>query len=143
MNKKLFVIPAVFLTLLFGQFSPVYANGGSSSYTSSGNNTSTYTSSGDNTTSSGGSITLTNPLAANSLTEFFMSILSILLIFAVPLIVLYIIFAGFRYVMAQGKPEEVKKASLALLYAVIGGLIILGANIILAVIQGTIDAFGV
>ena len=89
----------------------------------------------------GGAVTINNPLPDITLMGFFISILEILLVFAVPLIVFFIIFAGFKYVMAQGKPEEIKTASRALLYAIIGGLIILGAWIILAVIEGTVAAF--
>lgn len=63
------------------------------------------------------------------------------MIFAVPLIIFMIIYAGFTYVMAQGNETKVSTANRALLYAVIGGVIILGANVILAVIQGTVDSF--
>lgn len=94
-----------------------------------------------NQNGSDGSITIFNPLGKQTLLGFFQDILSVLLIFAVPLIVFFIIYAGFKYVMAQGKPEEIQTAGKALLYAIIGGLIILGANIILAVIEGTINAF--
>lgn len=74
---------------------------------------------------------------------FLQDLLNVIMVFAVPLIVFMIIYAGFTYVMGRGNPGEVQKASRALLYAVIGGVIILGANIILAVIQGTVDAFKV
>lgn len=73
--------------------------------------------------------------------EFIQDILDVILIFAVPLIVFFIIYAGFNYVMARGNPGKVADASRALLYAVIGGVIILGAYVILEVISGTIDAF--
>lgn len=63
------------------------------------------------------------------------------MVFAVPLIVFMIIYAGFMYVTAQGEPGKIGQAHKALLYAVIGGVIILAANVILAVIQGTVDAF--
>lgn len=89
----------------------------------------------------GDSSSLENPLRSNDLMEFLQEILDVIMIFAVPLIVFMIIYAGFLYVMARGNEGEVTKASKALLYAVIGGVIILGANIILAVIAGTVDAF--
>lgn len=93
--------------------------------------------------STGGSsfVTIKNPLGEQTITGFFLDILSVILIFALPLIVFFIILAGFQYVLAQGNPEKITKATRALLYAIIGGLLILGANIILAVIQGTVDAF--
>jgi len=87
-----------------------------------------------------GSKTLINPLASgSSITGFFQSIIDVLLIFAVPFVVFFIIYAGFLYVKAQGKPEEISKAHKALLYALIGGLLILGANVLLDVITNTIN----
>lgn len=88
-----------------------------------------------------GSATLDNPLQSDSLIGFFQAILDVLLIFAVPIIVFFIIFAGFKYVMARGNPGEIATANKALLYAVIGGVLILGAEVLLAVIEGTIAAF--
>lgn len=84
---------------------------------------------------------LKNPLSSPDLMSFLQELLNVIMIFAVPLIVFMIIYAGFLYVMARGNEGEVTKASKALLYAVIGGVIILGANVILAVISGTVDAF--
>ena len=54
------------------------------------------------------------------------------------LVVLAIIYSGFKYVTAQGKPEEIKKANQGLLYVLIGTLILLGAGAIAAAIKGTL-----
>jgi hypothetical protein len=86
-------------------------------------------------------VSLMNPLGNKSLMEFIQDILDVILVFAVPLIVFFIILAGFNYVMARGNATKVETANRALLYAVIGGVIILGAYVILEVISGTIDAF--
>lgn len=53
--------------------------------------------------------------------------------------VLMIMWAGFMYVTAGGDPGQVKKAHDALLWAVIGAAILLGAWVISAAIQGTIN----
>jgi hypothetical protein len=82
---------------------------------------------------------LQNPLTFDSFGEFFIALIDILIIFAIPIIVLMIIYAGFLYVMARGSEEQVTKASRALTYAVLGGLLILGAELILKVIQGTVS----
>ena len=87
----------------------------------------------------GNSESLQNPLKFNSFPEFFTGLLHIIVIFAIPIIILMIIYAGFLYVMARGSEEQVTKASRALTYAVLGGLIILGAELILQVIQGTVS----
>lgn len=89
----------------------------------------------------GGSVGLTNPLSSPTLMGFLQELLDVIMVFAIPLIVFMIIYAGFMYVTAQGDAKKVSDAHNALLYAVIGGVIILGANVILAVISGTVDAF--
>ena len=89
----------------------------------------------------GAGVRIENPLAADNLTEFFLLIIEILLIFAVPVIVFFIILAGFKFVTAQGNDSALAEAKKALLYAIIGGLLILGAFIILEVIQGTVASF--
>lgn len=91
----------------------------------------------------GGSAQLENPLGSQTLIGFFNDILDVILVFAVPIIVFFIIFAGFKFVMARGKPEEIESAKKALLYAVIGGVLILGAKVLLVVIQGTIEALSI
>ena len=91
-------------------------------------------------------ISLENPLKDNNINDFddlLEAILNILLVLAVPIIVFFIIYAGFKYVLAQGKEEELQKANRMLFWSIIGGLIILGARVIFAVIKGTVDSFGV
>jgi type IV secretory pathway VirB2 component (pilin) len=53
--------------------------------------------------------------------------------------VLMIMYAGFLYVTAGGDTGKIKLAHTALLYAVIGSAILLGAKVISTVIQGTIS----
>lgn len=89
----------------------------------------------------GGGMVLSNPLGDQTLMGFLQDLLDVIMIFAVPLIVFMIIYAGFKYVMAQGNPGKVSDANKAIMYAIIGGLLILGAWVILEVIQGTVDAF--
>ena len=90
----------------------------------------------------GESVKLLNPLGDKDLTKFLQEILNVIMIFAVPLIVFMIIYAGFLYVTAQGNEAKVTTANKALLYAVIGGVLILGAQALLTVICGTVESFG-
>ncbi|OGG85708.1 hypothetical protein A2392_02820 [Candidatus Kaiserbacteria bacterium RIFOXYB1_FULL_46_14] len=92
----------------------------------------------DNT---GTGVKLQNPLKSTDLVSLLNEILKVIMIFAVPLIVFMIIYAGFLFVMDRGSNKTLEQAKRALLYAVIGGVIILGAQALLAVIQGTVDAF--
>ncbi len=88
----------------------------------------------------GSNVQLQNPLKSTDLIGFLNDILSAVMIFAVPLIVFMIIYAGFLFVMDRGSNKTLEQAKRALLYAVIGGVLILGAQALLAVIQGTVDA---
>lgn len=83
---------------------------------------------------------LQNPIRFGSLIEVLSAILDILVIFAVPIIVFFLIYAGFMYVTAQGNAAKITAATNALLYALIGGVIILGAEIIGGVIANTVDS---
>lgn len=96
---------------------------------------------GSRTNTGDGSITnrLVNPLRIEGIAELFKLLVDVLMVFAIPIIVFFIIYAGFQYVMARGNPDAISKAHKALLYAVIGGVLILGAQTILFVISGTID----
>lgn len=80
-----------------------------------------------------------NPLQSDSLVGFLLDLIDILILFAIPLIILMIIYAGFLYVMARGNEEQVTRATRALTYAIIGGLLILGAKLLLEIIEGTVD----
>lgn len=121
-----------------GMLAPVDAGSNGSV---SNNGGSAGNSGGEARKSSGGSKELTNPLKSQSIEEFLLKIIDVLLVFALPIIVLYIMYAGYLFVTAQGDSGQVGEARSALLWAVVGGVIILGAKVIVTVIQGTITAF--
>lgn len=54
------------------------------------------------------------------------------------LVVLYIIYAGFTFVSAQGNPKEIENAKSRLLWALVGAAILLGAVAISAAVKDTI-----
>lgn len=83
---------------------------------------------------------LINPLHTESIPDFFYKILDILLVFAQPLVIFYIMYAGYLFVLARGNGEQVSKAKNALFYALIGGVIVFGAKLLFEVIQGTVKA---
>jgi len=106
-------------------------------------------SSGQNPASSGqnpgGSFSIVNPLKSTSIADgpdsFLMKIIDVLLLFAFPIVVLFIMYAGFLFVTARGNESQITTAKAALTWAIIGGVIALGAKAIIAVITGTIEAF--
>ncbi len=83
---------------------------------------------------------LVNPIQASNIQTFLLKIIEVLLVFALPIIILFIMYAGYLFVVARGVPAKIEEARSALLWAVIGGVIVLGANVIFAVINGTIKA---
>ena len=86
-----------------------------------------------------GSNCIENPIKATSI----QCLISLALKFVVNLLaiaaVLYILWAGFLFVKAQGNPEELKTAKTALMHALIGTAIILGAWALASVIAKTIN----
>jgi hypothetical protein len=84
-------------------------------------------------------VTVQNPLEADNITQLFAAIIDVVLVFAIPIIVFFIIYAGFLYVTARGNESTIQKAHMALLYALIGGLLILGARVLIDVVKGTVE----
>lgn len=82
-----------------------------------------------------------NPLAFDGITDLLMAILNVMIIISTPIVVFFIIYAGFMYVTAQGNPEKIAAASKALLYGIIGGVIIVGAVSIVAIISNVVNSF--
>jgi len=86
-------------------------------------------------------VTLENPLEVNSIEDLLLAILKIVLILAVPIIIFFIIYSGFLYVTARGNAEQVSQASRALTYAIIGGVLVLGAIAITEIIRNLVGEF--
>ena len=82
---------------------------------------------------------LQNPIQFNSISEFLEAFLEVVIQVGAPLVVLAIIYSGFLFVRAQGKPEDLQKAKGAFFWTIIGALLILGASVILALLKGTTE----
>jgi len=95
------------------------------------------------------SISLENPFKAAcgtsgdcNLVNFLQSILdNIIMPIAGVIIVLALIYTGFKFVMAQGNESELKKAKEMFKLTIIGAILLLGATAISDVVKGTIDQF--
>ena len=129
MSKFLSLIPSALLLLPLTVFAQTPSGGGTGSPSGGGTGS-----------PSGGGFP--NPLGDLTIITFFQALLDVVMIFAVPIIVFFIIYAGFLYVTARGNQETISRAHRALTYAVIGGLLILGANVLIQVIQGTVSDVG-
>ena len=82
-----------------------------------------------------------NPISFDSFTELLAAFLNVIIIIATPIVVFFLILAGFKYVTARGNPNQIQEASRALLYGVIGGVIIMGSVTILLIIKNLVDSF--
>jgi hypothetical protein len=76
-----------------------------------------------------------------SIEGLLVAILNIFIIIATPIIVLFIIYAGFLYVTAQGNPQQIQQASRALTYAIIGGVIVLGSVALAEILANIVSKF--
>ena len=77
---------------------------------------------------------LINPLGVNSLPELLNAILKGVVQIGSILLVLAIVYVGFLFVFARGDTEQIRNARNALLWTVIGGILLLGAQTISMVI---------
>lgn len=84
------------------------------------------------------SITFKNPLKSDSLLGFIDSLIGLLMQLAIPVIALFIIYAGFLFVSARGEDAKLTKAKKTLVNTFIGTAIILGAQVIIGVIKATL-----
>lgn len=94
-------------------------------------------------TSAQGSAEITNPLAAENITEFLETVLDVITTLSVPVIAIMIIYAGFMFVTAGGDEGQIEDAKKTALYTAIGAAIILGAELIVTVLENTAGSLGV
>ncbi len=83
---------------------------------------------------------LCNPLNAPDLVSLFQEILAYVVQIGAIILVMMIIFVGFQYITARGNPEKVSSAHKALLWTVVGGALLLGAEAIALVITATVSS---
>ena len=85
------------------------------------------------------SVTLQNPLGYNSLAEFLRRLLDLVAQIGFPVIVLFIVYIGFLYIQAQGKADKLKDVHNYFFWALVGSLIVLGAQALSLAIQATVE----
>jgi len=83
------------------------------------------------------SYSLQNPLNVDTIPELLDRFFQAILIIVVPFAVLFIVYAGFRLILARGNPEELKTAKRHLLYTLVGIAIVISASIIINILIDT------
>lgn len=82
---------------------------------------------------------LQNPLKYGTFPQFLAAVLDVIATLALPFLVLFFVFIGFKFVLAQGKPEELTKVKQYFMWALVGALLILGASILARALEGTVE----
>ncbi len=83
---------------------------------------------------------LMNPLKVDSLEGFLEAILKGVVQIGTIVLIMMLVYVGFLFVASRGNAEKLQGAKSALVWTVIGGLILLGATAIQAVITGTVQS---
>jgi hypothetical protein len=87
--------------------------------------------------------TYKNPITYGGITDIpglFLALVDLVFLIGVPVIVLFIIYAGFLFVSAGDNESEIKKAKTTFTWTVVGALVLLGAKALALAIQGTLTS---
>lgn len=95
-----------------------------------------------------GSRSLDNPLnplggGITSVCGLVVALVKAAIAIGIPIAILFIVWAGFKFVLAQGKPDALKEARNNFLHVIIGIGIFLGSSLIASVIVNTLHQLGV
>lgn len=84
--------------------------------------------------------TLQNPIGgAGTFGDLINLILDAVIVIGLPIAALFIIYAGFLFVTAQGNEKKVTKAKSTFLWTIVGVAIFLGARVLGEIIQNTVE----
>lgn len=88
-------------------------------------------------------VTLNNPTtkSGTTLKDFIMLLIDIMELIAIPMLAMFIIYAGFLVVTAGGNEEQVSRAKMWFLWTLVGGVIVVGAKVLANVIFNTAGSF--
>lgn len=88
-------------------------------------------------------VEITNPLGdVNTIWGLVDIVINLVQTVMIPLVVLFLIYSGFLFVTARGSEIKLTKAKTVFMYTIIGTAIIIGAEAISLLIQGTINDLG-
>lgn len=83
---------------------------------------------------------LVNPLKVDTIEGLLTIVLGAVVQIGSILLVLALVYVGYLFVAAQGNTEQLKKAREALVWTVVGGIVLLGAQAIAIVIETTVQS---
>ncbi len=83
-------------------------------------------------------IQLESPTSFRSVAQVLNAFFKVLVQLGAVAVTLALVYAGFMFVVAQGRPEQLKTARETLFWTIIGALVLLGAQVIANIIESTI-----
>ena len=86
-----------------------------------------------------GTFTLCDPLGVKNFCDLVKALLNIVLAIGVPVAVLFLVWAGFRFILARGSQTGLEEAKRNFYYVIIGIAIFLGAWTLATIISATIQ----
>lgn len=142
---SLLVVSILFSAALFAgtvsaQAGPAPCSPGQPGCTNTGGGTTSGTFGNGSEPSFNLNIKLNNPLKVDTIQDAVKLFVNGVVRLAIPVLVLFYIWAGISFIFARGNPEKIKRAKDMFFYTIIGTLLILGAWAITNAIIGTINS---
>jgi len=79
-----------------------------------------------------------NPLKFESIQDFLMAVLSSAIYILFPILVLMIVYTGFLFVTAQGNAQKLEEARRAMMWTLIGSLVVLSSYAFAIALKATV-----
>lgn len=85
-------------------------------------------------------VAVENPLGdKKEIKDILAAIMETIVDIALPVVIVMVIYSGFLYVLARGRPDAVSKAHQTLTWTLVGAVILLGAQLIATVLVETVS----
>jgi type IV secretory pathway VirB2 component (pilin) len=97
---------------------------------------------GSQTPCSSNSNAICNPLNSSDITALLTNLVNIAIPIGAIIAVIMFIYVGFKFIFAQGKPEAIKDAWKWFGYVAIGTAILIGAKVIVSIMESTLTSAG-
>ena len=90
-------------------------------------------------------VAFTNPVSSkiSSIPQLISTLIEAVTKLGAAIVVMFVIYSGFLFVKAQGDPGELEQAKKTFMWTIIGGVVLLGASALAAVIEKTATGLGV
>lgn len=84
-------------------------------------------------------IKLQNPIKYGNINDLLLAVVNVVIQYGAILVVLFLVFAGFQFVTAQGNTEKIEHAKKMLVWVVVGAFVLLGVYVIREAVCGTLN----